>query len=197
MRRFLRMGACVATLCCGGGASAQTDPKPIDPGSWVTASDYPATALRNGEQGAVRFEVDVAPNGKPTACRIMDSSNSASLDAATCTIVVARATFQPAKDALGAAVAGRWPMRFTWNLPQPVMERVPIEALDKVALRSFAQIERFTMDAAGKISNCSSRKAGDLGVELQGCFKANGGYLVQELLGNRYRNGILIYFSRQ
>jgi len=53
------MGAAVATLCWGGGVTAQTKPVPIDPASWVTNDDYPVDALGKGEKGPVRFVLSV------------------------------------------------------------------------------------------------------------------------------------------
>lgn len=117
MRRFLRMGAAVATLCCGGGAWAQTDPQPVDPETWVVPDDYPTDALVLKEQGITRVEMQVGRTGKPTGCRTVESSSSALLDATTCRLMLERSSFRPATNVKGVATAGRWRMSFTWQLP--------------------------------------------------------------------------------
>jgi protein TonB len=89
-----------------------------DPGSWVSTDDYPGAALRRGEQGSVRFEVAVAPDGRVSDCRVTASSGSADLDAATCRTVSRRARFDPATDSAGARVTGTYTGSVHWVMPQ-------------------------------------------------------------------------------
>jgi TonB family protein len=98
-------------------AAAASLPKAtaIDVASWFSADDYPADAARKGLEGNVAFEVDVDANGKPTACRIRESSGSASLDQKTCEIVLARAQFKPAMRH-GKPVPGRYSNKTNWRL---------------------------------------------------------------------------------
>ncbi|WP_156841811.1 energy transducer TonB [Novosphingobium aquimarinum] len=84
---------------------------------WVSTDDYPASALRRGEQGTVRFELTVSANGKVEACRVIASSGSSTLDAATCKFVSARARFEPATDANGARATGSYSSAVTWVIP--------------------------------------------------------------------------------
>lgn len=89
-----------------------------NPGSWVSTSDYPSASLRRGEQGTVRFEVAIGTNGRVIACRILASSGSAELDAATCRHVTRRAHFQSASDRTGAKVTGTYAGSIRWVIPQ-------------------------------------------------------------------------------
>ncbi|RSV31880.1 energy transducer TonB [Sphingomonas sp. ABOLH] len=116
MRRFLRMGAAVATLCWGGGVCAQTPPERIGAATWLTDDDYPEVALRRGEEGVVKFAIDVDRRGRVEGCRILESAG-ASLDQATCRGLLTRLRFKPARDADGKAVAGVWQREMRWKLP--------------------------------------------------------------------------------
>ena len=89
-----------------------------NPGSWIRPDDYPARAMRAGEQGTVRFNLTIGPNGAVTACQIVGSSGSPTLDEATCRLVSRRARFNPAVDSTGAAVDGRYANAVSWRLPE-------------------------------------------------------------------------------
>jgi protein TonB len=69
-----------------------------------SADDYPAAAARKGEEGTVQAVLTVSAEGRVTACRIIRTSGSASLDDGTCRILQRRARFIPAQDINGNAV---------------------------------------------------------------------------------------------
>jgi protein TonB len=83
-------------------------------------NDYPASALRNEEQGTVRVRLDVGPNGRVANCTVTSSSGSAALDSTTCRIIRARAKFSPALD------VGGHPISDTYTAP-PIKWVVPKE----------------------------------------------------------------------
>jgi protein TonB len=89
-----------------------------NPGQWASTSDYPSSSLRLGEQGTVRFELAIAADGRVSDCRILASSGSAELDAATCKRVTQRARFEPATDGTGARVSGTYTSSIRWVIPQ-------------------------------------------------------------------------------
>lgn len=89
------------------------------PQSWVTPADYPATAIREGAQGVVGFRLDVDATGAVANCTVISSSGWMQLDAETCRIMRERATFKPAWDRKGKAIAAPFVSRFRWELPQP------------------------------------------------------------------------------
>ena len=86
-------------------------------GSYLSADDYPAAALRNNEQGVVTFQLDVEPTGRVGGCQVLQSSGSATLDSTTCRIMRSRVRYMPARNARGEAVADRDRAVVRWALP--------------------------------------------------------------------------------
>ena len=78
---------------------------------YFSDSWYPPEALRNREEGTVRFEVQVRADGRAGACRVTVSSGSSALDDSTCAIMMERGRFTPARDAEGRAVPDRFTAR--------------------------------------------------------------------------------------
>jgi len=76
--------------------------------SYVGPNDY------LGIQGYLRFELSVSPRGRVRACRVLQSSGSARLDHKTCSIMVERARFIPARDAAGTSVADTYEGSMRW-----------------------------------------------------------------------------------
>ncbi|MGX7894810.1 energy transducer TonB [Tsuneonella sp. HG222] len=89
-----------------------------DPGRWVLTEDYPASSLRNEEEGTTGFAVIVGSDGRVDACEITKSSGSARLDEATCRYVERRARFDAATDGTGAKVVGRYTSIVRWQIPR-------------------------------------------------------------------------------
>jgi hypothetical protein len=58
--------------------------------------------------GANQVRLVVSAEGKPTSCTIYSPSLSQTLNERICTLVMDKATFQPAKDAEGQAMASFW-----------------------------------------------------------------------------------------
>jgi protein TonB len=93
-----------------------------------TNDDYPATALRAEATGVSVAAWEVAEDGVPEACSIVVSSGSSALDRTTCTLIVRRMAYDPARDAAGNPVRGTDSMRVRWVLPPeepPEPPRVP------------------------------------------------------------------------
>ncbi|KQM65093.1 hypothetical protein ASE75_08605 [Sphingomonas sp. Leaf17] len=94
-----------------------TLPIPVRPAEWVSANDYPASAIRAGQEGTVRAALDVDPRGRPIRCMVVQSSGAPALDAATCHVFMRSARFNGAPD--GFVAARRWPgVRIRWVLPE-------------------------------------------------------------------------------
>lgn len=86
--------------------------------SYIVADDYPVEAIRNDEQGVVGFRLQVGADGRARACTVTASSASASLDEATCRIMLARARFMPARDARGNPVEDVVAARLRWQIAE-------------------------------------------------------------------------------
>ena len=89
-----------------------------NPGAWFDADSYPPAAIRAGEEGRTVARVLIGTDGRVQSCGIVTSSGSASLDAATCSTLVNRGSFEPARDAGGAAIRSTWQVPVRWVLPR-------------------------------------------------------------------------------
>jgi protein TonB len=113
-------------------------------GLLVSSSDYPPEAIRAGEQGTTGFRLVVAADGSVSDCTVVQSSGSATLDAATCRLMSSRARFTPALDAKGKPSIDTVNARIAWRLP-PQNVVVPDVALI-----------RFVLGADGKPRDCTA-----------------------------------------
>ncbi len=84
----------------------------------LSPADYPAVALRDGQQGTAIASWEVAEDGCVESCKIDRSSGSAALDAATCNVITERGRYDPAFGAQGKPVRATETAQLTWNLPQ-------------------------------------------------------------------------------
>ncbi len=113
--------------------------KPLSPVTeWVRFADYPAGAMADDRDYAIGFELEVAANGRASACRITAGSGSAVVDRTTCAAARRRARFTPARDARGEPVASRYAARLSWSVvpaprPVPAMPASPPLAADRTA----------------------------------------------------------------
>jgi TonB family protein len=87
--------------------------------SLFSSDDYPAAAVRAGEQGAVGFRLEIDKAGRVAGCAITSSSGSAALDSTTCRLLAARARFTPARDRKGRAATDSVNGRIIWRIPEP------------------------------------------------------------------------------
>jgi protein TonB len=93
--------------------------RPLQPfQSYLMPGDYPAAALSARAEGRVAFELAALPDGRVYFCRVMQSSGSAALDAATCRILRARVRYVPARDEAGRAVVDDMFGVIEWRLPR-------------------------------------------------------------------------------
>ncbi|MEO7410054.1 MAG: TonB family protein [Sphingomicrobium sp.] len=78
---------------------------------------YPAAAIAAGAQGPVRFIVSLDRDGVPTECGVTASSGHASLDTATCDLILLHARFQPNHNETGGKTAMSHKGVINWILP--------------------------------------------------------------------------------
>lgn len=121
IRIFLPLA--LAILAAAPAASAE--PPPTAPArakaqlaALFSDEDYPAEAVRNREQGAVAFRLSVGADGAATDCEVTGSSGSALLDSTTCSLLMARARFEPARDSKGGPTPDTYSGRIIWRLPE-------------------------------------------------------------------------------
>ncbi len=117
------MGQCRTTLMAAWGvdtalwAKAVTRAAAVKPESWIGYDDYPADAIRAGRQGEVAMIWKVGTDGRLSDCRIVSSSGTPSLDAASCTAMTRRGVYQPARDANGTPIISWGSRKVRWRLP--------------------------------------------------------------------------------
>jgi protein TonB len=88
-----------------------------DLGSYISDGDYPASAIRNEEQGTTRFLLQVSAEGRVTGCTVTRSSGSSALDSTACRLMRARARFTPARDSSGNPTTDSVANAIHWVLP--------------------------------------------------------------------------------
>jgi protein TonB len=76
----------------------RTRPSPRGGSVTVGTDDYPSASLRACEQGAVAVRVNIATNGRVTACEVAQSSGFPRLDEKTCEVAMRRWRYNPAKE---------------------------------------------------------------------------------------------------
>ena len=122
---------------------------PRDPSlrSWrmVKPLDFPIEAWQKNQEGTVGYSVEVDAKGKPITCKVTKSSDSETLDAAICPIVMGRGEFRPAMAGREEPVAGTYEGYHNWRKREPELPQMSI-------------IYRFTHGADGKTSDCEFLK---------------------------------------
>lgn len=85
--------------------------------SLFSNDDYPAEAIRNGEQGTVAVRVTIGPDGNVTDCSITQSSGSDVLDSTTCRIIRERLKTKPAATVDGLSKITLIDQKVRWVIP--------------------------------------------------------------------------------
>jgi TonB family protein len=98
-------------------------------------ADYPGSST---EHGSVRVQVTVGSDGRGSGCSIVRRSNVASLDSATCPLVLAQARFTPGRDKQGNIAASSAVVTIHYMVPhaQQTEADLPIGPSDRVILYS-------------------------------------------------------------
>lgn len=87
------------------------------PSSWFSTADYPSISVRREEEGTVGYSLQIAASGKVENCTVTRSSGHSALDRATCSLLLRRSKFAPARDGAGARVKGTYSAEIVWELP--------------------------------------------------------------------------------
>lgn len=98
-------------------AALRSPPLPLsNPGTWLQTRDYPKEMANNFENGIVRFRLDIDPKGEVIACSVLDVAGKAEFAEVTCSQIIKRARFSPARDSVGAAVKGYYVSSVRWYM---------------------------------------------------------------------------------
>lgn len=80
-------------------------------------SQYPPRSLAAGEQGSVKFRVEVDEMGNVQSCEVTASSGYDRLDDETCNLIVEHAKFKPVLDSDGKAREALHDGIVNWRIP--------------------------------------------------------------------------------
>lgn len=136
---------------------------PATPLPWFSFGDYPMKAFENEWKGAATFELLVDPQGRPTDCKIVQSTGYPTLDRETCFIAIHRARFSPAHGPDGSLVYGSYRSMVKWRRPDqdslqvepgPDLE-VTVAALPEGTRKPAAVKVAYFVDAQGQASSCT------------------------------------------
>ena len=97
--------------------------------SEVVFQNYPARALRAGEQGPVYFVVWLDDKAHPTKCQVTHGSGFPLLDAETCDLIVQHATFKSTLGRDGKPTKALHEGVVNWRIPgtpQPPINPIPL-----------------------------------------------------------------------
>jgi protein TonB len=155
--RKLSFIAITLTVQAAGAAAQSTDPRPANsPAKWLSISDYPPEALAKHQSGTVGFALAIDASGHVQSCLISQSSGASSLDDATCALLKSRALFEPARDAAGHSIQGRFASHVQWVYPQTVAasepQQPPIELHGSE--RNGNGMSVLSVDETGHVLNC-------------------------------------------
>ena len=130
MKRFIA-GTLFALAFVGGPLSAHfnaagpatsklTGAVPINPAGWATATDREDSGS-DGE-GVTKFSLMVSPMGAVEQCKIVVSSGFIILDQLTCSLMMSRGHFYPAKDQSGLPISSLYENTIAWVRPGHVLK---------------------------------------------------------------------------
>lgn len=86
------------------------------PAAWLSSSDYPAGAAAMGQNGIVRFRLDVEADGRVVGCHVLARTNPDVFADTTCRAVTRRAKLTPALDAAGKPVRSLYVQKVRWQM---------------------------------------------------------------------------------
>jgi TonB family protein len=78
---------------------------------------YPDVAVRQNQQGSVRFVLLINEEGRVADCTVIETSGVAALDAQSCSTVKDKARFTPAIGMDGKPAKDSYTRRVSWRLP--------------------------------------------------------------------------------
>lgn len=132
----------------------------LKPETYFRADDYPVSAMAANNMGAVRTRVVVSPDGRPERCDVTMPAKDAALNATTCAVLMRRARYTPAHDAVGVPVFATIGYITVWSLDRPMKAATLIDAelrLSKMpaGARSREEVRLWLeTDAEGVIGTC-------------------------------------------
>lgn len=93
-------------------------PEPLgNAGGWIQSTDYPATALRSGQSASIQFRLMIDKSGMPTECKVQNTTQGPAFTDLTCSLLLKRARFKPARTVDGTPVDSYYTNWVNWLMP--------------------------------------------------------------------------------
>ncbi|MFC0589741.1 energy transducer TonB [Novosphingobium aquiterrae] len=89
----------------------------MNPADWLSADDYPKSALRENKGGVINFRLSVDEKGAVSKCSVQRAVNGSEFAAITCDLLARRASFKPAETTSGQAVPGFFQSSARFQIP--------------------------------------------------------------------------------
>ena len=134
----------------------------------ILPSDFPQMALAEKRQGNVKIELAISSVGAVAACKILESSRHADLDAKSCEIALNKAKFGPALDYSGQPTPGRVQLELNWLIPAvgstqplpiiPTPPPLPKELRPQAGTTTIS----FIVAADGSLTDCQAQTTMDI-----------------------------------
>ena len=155
-------------------------PVPVtDPATWITEADYPADALAAKAKGAVEVSLSIGPDGKPIACQVRAPNANASLNAATCALLMERARF--ATQSSGGVFPSSFRQRVQWQ----------IASANPIAAIATGLVATSVISPTGILGKCTEESYGDIGIkDLSGCDLLQNAAMLERLASRPLTNFI-------
>ena len=144
----------------------------------IGPDDYPNRALIDGSEGIVSTVLHVRADGRVGGCEVTETSGVALLDKATCSILLMRARFVPARTAARAATRGDYRMATAWGVGAEmpsVSKSLPLQVARLPAGYGSPVQIRAVFDATGHLSSCEvTASSGSAAADRAACAYAKG-----------------------
>lgn len=141
--------------------------KRIDP-----AAHYPAAARAAREEGVVHMELNTDSAGQVVGCKVNESSLSATLDEAACSLMRSEGKFLPALDSDGKPTKGIVAATFQWSLPRESEDGVADASIPSSRAFPLGEPGSATMTvllgADGRVEECRFSNTGKFGAAPNG-----------------------------
>lgn len=91
---------------------------PTETARWagILQQNYPLHMLRAEQEARIGVALNIGTNGKPTYCEVTEVVGLTSFNDTVCMLLLRHATFEPARNAQGEPVVGRYATRVTFKL---------------------------------------------------------------------------------
>lgn len=86
----------------------------VSPLTWLKPDDFPTQPLMSGKSALVRFRLTVDSDGSPTDCAVQSATLGPKYAETTCSLLKARAKFNPARDKDGKPTASYYTSTVSW-----------------------------------------------------------------------------------